>query len=108
MTRTSRTSLVALAALATVLATGCKPDEQKVCDHLAGLAEKADTKDKLLEKAAEEFKNTDECVANLKELKQENEEAFANANTCILDADELEAAVGCVFKAAMEAEKAKK
>lgn len=99
--RVTNKALVICAVFA-ALATGCKSDSQKVCDKLASLAEKAGEGDELAKKAAEEFKDTDKCIAEVDKLQKEDPAVFADAKTCILDADKLEDAVGCLFKAALD------
>jgi hypothetical protein len=82
---------------------GCKSDAQKVCDHLSSLAAKAEGDDPIAKKMAEEFKDTTKCVADVEKMQKEDAKAFDSAKTCILDADKLDGAIGCLFKAAMEA-----
>ena len=100
---------IAITALfASFAVAGCKSDAQKVGDHLASLASKAEGDDPIAKKMAEEFKDTSKCVADIEKMSKEDAKAFDSAKTCILDADKLDAAIGCMFKAAMEAEGAKK
>lgn len=93
-------SLVVSALLSSLALAGCKSDAQKVCDHLADLAAKAGSNDEMGKKMAEEFKNTEKCVADVEKMQKEDAEAFGTAKTCILDADTIEGAVGCMFAAA--------
>lgn len=94
-------STLALCALlfSPVLA-GCKSDAQKVCGHLADLAAKASSDDEMGKAMAEKFKETDKCVADVEKLQKEDAKAFDEAKTCILEADKIEGAVGCMFAAA--------
>jgi hypothetical protein len=94
---------IAITALfASFAVAGCKSDAQKVCDHLKSLADKAGDEDPIAKKMAEEFKDSNKCVADVEKMQKEDAKAFDSAKTCILDADKLDAAIGCLFKAAME------
>ena len=97
-------ALVILAAAA-ALAAGCKSDAQKVCSHLSGLASKAGDDDKLVHRAAEQFRDTDKCVAEVEKLQSEDPEVFSEAKVCILDSDKIDDAIGCMFKAALDKKK---
>jgi hypothetical protein len=94
-----------ICAVLAALTTGCKSDAQQVCDKLSSLAEKAGDGDKLAQKAAEEFKDTEKCVAEVEKLQKEDPAIFAETKTCILGAEKMEDAVGCLFKAALEKDK---
>ena len=89
-----------IAALAA--ATGCKSDSEQVCDKLSDLAANAGDDDQLVKKAAEQFKDTQKCVAEVDKLQKEDPEVFAEAKTCIMDASKIDDAVGCMFKAALD------
>lgn len=93
--------IIVLSALAVspVLA-GCKSDAQKVCDHLADLASKASSDDAMGKKMAEELGNVDKCVADVEKMQKEDAKAFDQAKSCILEADKIEGAIGCMFAAA--------
>jgi|SRR5688572_15277908 len=93
-------SLTLLAALSVFAVAGCKSDAQKVCGHLADLAAKAGDGDELGKKMAEKFKDTDKCVADVEKMQKEDAKAFDEAKGCILEADKLDGAIGCMFKAA--------
>ena len=98
-------TLLAGAVLAAALATGCKSDSEKVCDKLSDLAANASDDDKLVKKAAEQFKDTKKCVAEVEKLQKEDPEVFAEAKTCIMGASKIDDAVGCMFKAALDKKK---
>ena len=94
-----------LGAVLAALATGCKSDAEKVCERLGELAEQAGDDDKLVRKAAAQFKDRDKCVAEIEKLQKDDAEVFAEAKSCILDADKIDDAIGCMFKAALDKKK---
>jgi hypothetical protein len=90
----------ALALAASFALAGCKSDAEKVCGHLADLAEKAAKDDPGSEKFLKKFEDREGCVADVEKMQKEDAKAFDAAKDCILEADKLEGAVGCMFKAA--------
>jgi hypothetical protein len=96
-----------ICAVFAALTTGCKSDAEQVCDKLSDLAEKAGDGDELAKKAAEEFKDTKKCVAEVEKMQKEDPAIFAESKTCILGSEKLEDAVGCLFKAAMKKDESK-
>lgn len=101
-------NIAVTALFASFAIAGCKSDAQKVCDHLSSLAAKAEGDDPIAKKMAEDFKNTDKCVADVEKMQKEDAKTFDSAKTCILDADKLDGAIGCMFKAALESKAGEK
>ena len=85
--------------------TGCKSKPEQVCSKIEDLASAAQDGDSEQEKKLAEKmqKDSGECVAKMKELAEEEPEAFDALASCTNDAGDLEAAIKCFFAAAKAA-----